>query len=345
MKSSTSSKTNNCRHAFNRPGKAALQHGAAFKAIAASLLLVSILTGCDQTGRDQGDSNEKIADAGAGNVLHLKAVGMRFEGENEIAAGWTTIRFDNLSGMMHFALIDKLPDGVNAEIMARDVGTVFQRGMDLINAGDPDGAMEAFGAMPDWFGEVGFLGGPGLLSGGLSSEVTVFLEPGNYMIECYIKTNGIFHNVNPVPGELGMVHSLTVTDRDGGAAEPEADLAMAISGAGFEVLRGELQAGRNTIQANFRDQQVYANFVGHDVHVVSLDENADVDAIPAWMDWSHPEGFETPAPALFVGGIHDMPAGSTAYFTVDLTPGDYAFVAEVPSPKEKGFWLPFTVDN
>jgi hypothetical protein len=30
--------------------------------------------------------------------------------------------------------------------------------------------------------------------------------------------------------------------------------------------------------------------------------------------------------------LNDMPAGSHGHFTVDLQPGDYAFIAEVPNP-------------
>lgn len=38
-----------------------------------------------------------------------------------------------------------------------------------------------------------------------------------------------------------------------------------------------------------------------------------------------------------------MPAGSTAYLTVHLTPGHYAWIAEVPDPAAKGMLKTFTV--
>ena len=40
----------------------------------------------------------------------------------------------------------------------------------------------------------------------------------------------------------------------------------------------------------------------------------------------------------------NAPAGEHGYFTVDLTPGDYAFIAEVPDPQDAGFILPFSVN-
>jgi len=290
-------------------------------------------------------SADGAAEGGAStrNLLELRAVGMRFEGPHEIPSGWVTIRLDNLSGMEHFALIDRLPPGVTVEMMASEVAVPFQRGMDLINAGEPEAAGEAFGALPEWMGDIVYMGGPGLLSAGKSADATVYLEPGRYMIECYIKTNGIFHTTGPQPGQPGMVHELVVTDKPGGAAEPDANVTLAISTAGFEIVAGEFRPGRNTIRANFRDQHIYPNFVGHDAHVIRVDEDTDLEAVAAWMDWRDPKGFETPAPAVFLGGVNDMPAGTTTYFSVDLEPGDYAFVAEVPAPHEHGLLLRFAV--
>jgi uncharacterized cupredoxin-like copper-binding protein len=38
-----------------------------------------------------------------------------------------------------------------------------------------------------------------------------------------------------------------------------------------------------------------------------------------------------------------MPAGSTGYFNVTLTPGRYAWVSEVPGSLEKGMLKEFTI--
>ncbi|MEQ9316078.1 MAG: hypothetical protein RLN72_09500, partial [Henriciella sp.] len=55
------------------------------------------------------------------------------------------------------------------------------------------------------------------------------------------------------------------------------------------------------------------------------------------------DGQATPAPAHFVGGIHDMPEGSTAYFTVELEPGEYGIVAEVPDAQATGLFTTISV--
>jgi hypothetical protein len=160
-----------------------------------------------------------------------------------------------------------------------------------------------------------------------------------------VKTNGVFHSYNPEPGQFGMVHGFTVTSADGGAPEPEPTATLAVSTLGFEITGGELRPGTNVVKVDFIDQQVYPNFVGHDVHVVQLGVVVDPGAVKAWMDWRQKDGLQTPAPAVFLGGVNDMPAGSTAYLRLELEPGDYAFVAEVPSPGEQGLWLPFSVGS
>ncbi len=94
----------------------------------------------------------------------------------------------------------------------------------------------------------------------------------------------------------------------------------------------------------FREQQALPSFVGNDVHLLRVDGPASLAAASEWMDWRTPQGLEDPAPVAFLGGIQDMAAGSHAYFSVDLAPGDYALMAEVPDPLGMGLVLPFSVD-
>jgi len=83
--------------------------------------------------------------------------------------------------------------------------------------------------------------------------------------------------------------------------------------------------------------------LSHDVHLARLEDETDLDALGAWMDWSQPTGLDTPPPAVFLGGTHEMQAGETAYFTVTLEPGRYAWIAEVPNPASKNMLKSFTI--
>lgn len=276
-------------------------------------------------------------------VVEVTALGTTFVAPDSIASGWTTIRFSNQSEMTHFALIERMPEGQGIESQQREVAPVFQDGLDLLLAGDVDGAMARFGELPEWFGGIVFLGGPGLTGPGQTSEATVHLDPGTYLLECYVKTAGIFHSFNPDPTSYGMVHELTVTDRMSGAKEPTADLRLSISSEAGIEMDGAPVVGPQTVAVDYVDQTVHENFVGHDVHLVRLDDGVDVDALEEWMDWSRPGGLQTPAPAVFLGGLNELPAGTTGYFTANLEPGRYAWIAEVPGSSAKGMFQPFDV--
>jgi hypothetical protein len=299
-------------------------------------VIACVSSGCSE--RDSAPSHPDDL-----NVVTVTARGLEFEAPDEILSGWTTFRFNNVSGMIHFAVLQRLPEGIALKDQQEQVAPVFQKGMDLLNAGETDAAMEKFGELPEWFGQIVFMSGPGLTSAGQTAETSVYLEPGTYLLECYVKTNGVFHSYNPLPSAYGMVHELTVTEESSNAAEPSATLTITLSSARGVEVQGDPTPGEHTVAVYFEDQQIHEHFLGHDVHLVRLESDTDIEELAIWMDWSQPTGLETPAPAEFLGGTHEMPAGGTAYFTVRLEPGRYAWIAEVPGPAEKGMLKIFTV--
>lgn len=282
-------------------------------------------------------------DPGSAHIMEVRARGLSFQAPSDMPAGWTTIKLINQSGMTHFAVIEKLPEGGDIEAHQKEVAPLFQQGMDQLSAGDTDAAMQTFGKLPEWFGKVVMLGGPGLTAPGRTSTSIVHLDPGRYLLECYVKTDGRFHSYNPDPETYGMVHAFTVHQASASTQPPEADLAIDISSTdGFDV-PAHVTPGHHVVSVHFEDQKPYANFVGHDVQLIRLDDTTDLDAVAGWMDWTRPHGLETPAPAQFLGGMQEMPAGSTGYFDVDLAPGRYAWIAEIPDPASHGMLKTFTV--
>ena len=278
-------------------------------------------------------------------VVDVIARGLTLDAPDEIPSGWTTFRFSNESPMIHFALVERLPDGQGIGSQQAEVAPVFQDGLDLLGAGETEAALQRFGDLPSWFGDIVFLGGPGLTSPGRTSQTTVFLEPGTYLLECYVKTGGVFHSFNADPSINGMVHEFRVTSERSEAAEPSATLQIEISTAGGIEVEGDLVPGEHTVAVRFVDQTVHENFVGHDVHLVRVSDDLDLGELEQWMDWRQPTGLQTPAPAQFLGGIHEMPAGTTGFFSVTLEPGNYAWISEVPNSSEKGMLKLFSVPS
>jgi hypothetical protein len=276
-------------------------------------------------------------------VMNVTARGLAFEAPDQVPSGWTTIRFTNAGEVVHFAVVEKLPEGIGVEEQQTVAAPIFQRGFEQLAAGHGDSASATFAQLPDWFGKIVFTGGVGLTGMGHTSEATVYLEPGTYLLECYVKTAGVFHSYRPNPPPYGMVHEFVVTDSVSGAPEPHGDLVITLSADSGIQVSGTPALGVQTVQVQFEDQKLYENFVGHDVHLVRLAEGTDLIQLAEWMDWTRPHGLETPAPAEFLGGLQEMPAGSIGYFQVDLTPGRYAWISEVANPEQKGMLVPFSV--
>jgi len=274
--------------------------------------------------------------------IEIVTENMDFQMADEIPSGWNTFRYINKSNDTHFFLLDKYPEGKTIKDAEKEVSPPFQNGMDLITAGKPDEANAEFGKLPAWFSKVVFSGGSGLLSPNHSSVTTVNLKPGYYIIECYVKmANGKFHST------MGMSKALIVKEKDSGNLPLDPTINISISSTDGIIYDKPIDKGKQVFSVNFKDQIVHENFVGHDVNLVKLDANADTKVLEKWMNWADPKGLISPAPEgfTFLGGVNDMPAGSTGYFSVTLEPGNYAFISEVPNASSKGLLKTFTVSD
>lgn len=259
---------------------------------------------------------------------------------DEIPSGWTTLRFENRAHVAHFGLVNEVPEFVTVEDYHNELTLVFQNFMDSFLSRPPSFPDAGFG-LPEWFADLQFVGGAGITAPGRTSQTTLFLEPGNYIIECYMKTPGsFFHSVDK------MIARLIVTEESSGAPDPRATLEMTLSNpasGGIQVPE-EIRPGKHSLAVRFAEQTVHGNLAPNDVHLVRLDEGTDIGELAAWMDWTAPDGLIVPtAPAEFLGGVQEMPAGETAYLTVLLKPGRYAWIAEVDDPDTKDMLKTFTV--
>lgn len=244
-----------------------------------------------------------------------------------VQSGWTTFRFINASPVLHFVFLDHLPGARTSDDLMSEVSPIFQESMDLINQGKPEQAGAPFARLPEWFAELVFRGGPGFTSPGRTNETTLFLEPGNYVLECYIKTaDGVFH------WNRGMYVDLHVTDEANGLAPPtDPSLRVTMTDSAF-VVDGELKPGGHLVAVHFDERGQKPGALGKDIHVARIDAETDLNQVLAWMDVFRVEGLVTTpdaqAPATFLGGAHEMPYGNIAYFTVELEPGQYLWVSE-----------------
>ena len=276
-------------------------------------------------------------------LIQVTTKSMEFFAPDTIPSGWNTFVYQNLSTEPHFILLDKYPQGITIENTIKEVAPAFEEGMSLIMEGKMEESMEAFGQLPEWFTQVVFSGGTGLISPGKTAVTTVKLDPGYYVMECYVRMpDGRFHT------SMGMAKELIVKAEDSGISPPRADIDISISSQDGIRWNSQPEAGKTTFRVTYTDQVVHENFVGHDVNLVRMEIGADLEALEAWINWASPTGLMSstlPQGFTFLGGTNDSPEGSSQYFEADLQPGSYVLISEVPNTSEKGMLKTFTVGN
>lgn len=308
------------------------------------LMLLFVFFNCKNekktdSAADNINQIEEVAEAHK-NVIDIVTRGMEFQSVDTIPSGWNTFKYQNLSNETHFFLLDKYPEDKTVENTLTDVAPVFAEGMDLINKGKAEEGFAAFNKLPKWYSDIVFSGGSGLIAPKHTAITTVKLDPGYYIMECYVKMpNGKFHST------IGMAKPIIVTEEDSGNSPPKATISITLSGEEGISYDKSIAKGKQIFSVFVKDQKPHENFIWHDVNLVKLEDYASEEALEVWMDWSDPKGLITPVPngVTFLGGVNDMPAGSLGYFTVDLKPGKYALISEVPNTKSKGLFKVFNV--
>lgn len=269
-------------------------------------------------------------------VIDVVAEDYAFDAPNSIPSGWVTFRMQNEGENHHFALLSRLPDGKTMDDYMTEAVPPLNDAWHAVRLGEMDKAeamRRAGPLLPEWFGFLQRTGGPGLLEPGGVSEVTLYLEPGDYFVECYLKTpEGEFHAME------GMIRPFTVTSESSPASPPSADWEVTLTNEGVAA-PDEIAPGRHTIAVHFVEQPEVGG--DHDLHLARLEEGMSAADIVPWLDWIDAEGFWNPAPTAFVGGTHELPAGSTAYITVDLEPGRYIWLSQMTA--DQGMLDEFTV--
>ena len=274
------------------------------------------------TGTAATDETAVIPEANS-NVVEVLAKDYSFQVDNDIKSGWTTFKFVNQGEEPHFFLLTKLPEGKAFKDYTKEIVKPFVVVWDSVRMGkiEKEGAGPMLGQLlPEWYANAKLMGGAGIVDPGESSFTTLKLMPGDYVMECYIKMkNGMLHT------SMGMIRPITVIQDKSDMKAPVADVNLSLSNEKMDRI-GDLKVGKNTIAVTFNEHPQYG--LGNDVHLVRLTPETDINEVIEWMDWLNLKGLMAPAPAKFLGGVQEMPVGYTAYFTVDLQPGQYALIGE-----------------
>ena len=233
------------------------------------------------------------------HVIIIVATDFSFDAPAQISAGITKVHLVDQGHELHHVQLIRLADGKTAADLAA--------------------ALKQPGPPPSW---VSFASGPNApVPGGGTSDATVMLEPGNYVMVCAIPS------ADQVPHMAkGMVKPLVVvanTDAPGSVlAEPTSDVTLALNEYGF-VVAPSIAAGAHTFRVDNHGVQP------HEVLLVRMAPGKKALDLTAWV-----EKQVGPPPAEPLGGLTGLSSGSHAYFTADLPPGRYAFLCFLPDTKD-----------
>ena len=308
-----------------------------YSIIGSTTLLLLLLTSCKENKEAQILENVKASE---NNYIEVITNGMDFEMVDEVKSGWTTFQYINKSFEPHFFILEKMPDTLGLETYKRDLFPPFTSAFEHFERGDIEAGMKEFEKIPEWFSEVELAGGVGLTSKKTTSKSTIFLEPGTYVMECYVRMpNGMPHTF------MGMVKELKVTREINGKNAPKADYNIDIASSKGITFIDSLKSGNYTLSAKFQDQLQYEHMMGHDVNLVKIENDTLISTLGDWLNTIDFKAFRSPAPEglLFLGGVEDLPSGKTGYFEVNLEKGSYVLISEIPNAVERKMIKSFSV--
>ncbi|HVH68639.1 MAG TPA: hypothetical protein VM716_12300 [Gemmatimonadales bacterium] len=234
-------------------------------------------------------------------LVTITAIDYAFQGPDTIPAGLTTLRFINQGKELHHVSLVRLGGGKTV--------ADFQAGLQA--------AMKNHTPPPAW---IAFDGGPNASTPGDTATTTQLLEPGSYVLVCWIPSaDGVPHIMK------GMFRPLTVVPAAAtGAMEPAADVVVRLTDYDFQFAQ-PLTAGRHTVRVESVGAQP------HEIVVTALTPGKTLQDFVTWEQG----GERGPLPTgRWLGGVTTLDAGKHAQFTATFAPGDYLVLCFWPDVKD-----------
>jgi len=237
------------------------------------------------------------------SVVTITATDYAFGMPDTIPAGLTTFRLVNQGKELHHASLVRLGAGKSA--------ADFQAGLVA--------AMKSHAPPPSW---MTFPGGPNAVTLGDTAIATQMLEPGSYVVVCWIPTlDGTPHVMK------GMMHPLLVTagaEPVPAAAEPAADVTIKLTDYDFQLSQ-PLTAGRHVVRVENTGAQA------HEIVIAALAPGKTLRDFIAWEEG----GEKGPLPTgEWLGGVTTLDAGGHAQFATTFAPGSYLLLCFWPDAKD-----------
>ncbi len=275
--------------------------------------------------------------------VEVKTADFAFIAPTKIPSGWITFVLNNSNAKhVHEISISKLPEGIGyREYMDKFIGsweTILKELQDgKIDV--PGISSRANELLPDWSENVQYITSRGLVSPGHKAEKTIYLEPGNYVLECWVKTSDGFIHIS-----RGMTLPFTVMEESAKSTEPKTNEQITVNENQI-ITDWHPATGKHSFAVHLKNDSTGMP-IHNNINLIKLDDDTDLAEVNKWLDWYHVGGLRSPAPAVFLGGLstyHSKVGQKAEYFTTYIKePGRYAWIVEVPDGQK--LWKTFRID-
>ncbi|MEX2344814.1 MAG: hypothetical protein WD604_04320 [Balneolaceae bacterium] len=226
-----------------------------------------------------------------------------FQAPDELPGGWLTFILNNEQAHeIHELSFARIPEGVTYSEYLNEYVGAWEILLEEFQAGEVEqsGISErVYELLPDWSDGVEYVNARGLVSPGRSAGKTVYLDPGLYAVDCWVKTeDGIIHIT------AGMTRPLTITDESANSPEPSLDNIITLNENEIDV-QWNAETGSHSFAVRM-EADSDGNPFHNNIHLIRLEENTDLDEVNIWLDWYRVGGLRSPAPADFLGGCQHL---------------------------------------
>jgi hypothetical protein len=230
-------------------------------------------------------------------ILRIVATNYAFRLPARIGGGPTTLRLVNAGTEPHYALFYRLAAGKTSR--------------DFVDW------RASRTAAPPW---LTILTGPGPVMPGDSTDVTLFLDNGHYLVICgYPGTDRQQHVDKGMLQELDVAGSPSSGER---SVDPPPNAAVVrLADSSFALTR-PVAAGRHTVVFENRGSTVKQGLL------VRLPDGVSLEDEKRWFDTQ----FHGPRPGLPSGGVLRLAPGERVAMTRDFSPGRWAVLSHAGGP-------------
>lgn len=242
---------------------------------------------------------QPVAEEAALPEITIDAADYSYTAPETVTSGWVRVKLTNSGAEPHHVQFLRLNDGV----------TVKQFEEALSQAEGPALAMTKQ------------VGGVGAIHPGGSAQAVINLPAGDYVILCLIPSpsDQTAHHVK------GMIKTLTVSDGSNQAGEPTASLTVNLKDFMF-TMPESLPVGKTIIKVTNEGPEP------HEFNILRLEDGKTVEDVMKFLNGEA----GGPPPFAPVGGMNGLDVGLSGYAELDLAPGNYVAICNIPSPKGNG---------